>query len=164
MPPSLKAKVVCQVLKATLTASCLVLLAGDVSVNPGPFRDPCGVCSKGCRKNQKAIQCDDCEVWFHAKCTGVTNGEYANLSSSLSSSWSCMKCMLPCDLINCNDSDTVAGSSQIPNTADVTLSDNEGMCLRRGFKIAHLNINRQVNKMDGIRNLIMRYINLMLWL
>ena len=68
-----------------------------------------------------------------------------------------MKCVVPCDLINYNDSDTVAGAGQILNTADVTLSDNESVCLRRGFKIAHFNINRQVNKMDGIRDFIMRY-------
>ena len=71
LPPWLKGKVFCHLVNLTLTASCLILLSGDISENPSPVKDPCGVCSKGCRKNQKAIQCDDCDVWFHAKCIGV---------------------------------------------------------------------------------------------
>ena len=39
----------------------------------GPVKNPGGVCSKGCLKNQKAIQCDDCDVWFHTKCFNCSN-------------------------------------------------------------------------------------------
>ena len=35
-PPSVKAKVGRHLLKATLIASCLILLGGDISKNPGP--------------------------------------------------------------------------------------------------------------------------------
>ena len=35
-PPSVKAKVGRHLLKATLIASCLILLGGDISQNPGP--------------------------------------------------------------------------------------------------------------------------------
>jgi hypothetical protein len=35
-PPSVKPKVGCHLLKATLIASCLILLGGDISQNPGP--------------------------------------------------------------------------------------------------------------------------------
>ena len=52
--------------ESLLTASCLIILAGDVSKNPSPVSDPCAICSKGCRRNQKAIQCDNCDLWFHA--------------------------------------------------------------------------------------------------
>ena len=153
VPPYLKAKVICQALNLTLTASTLVLLAGDVSENPGPVKDACGVCLKGCRKNQKAIQCDDCDVWFHAKCSGVTDGEYANLSVNSNTNWYCFKCVFPFELNDCNGMDVAAGVGQIPNN-DVF----EGTCsLRRGFKIAHLNINRLINKMDRIRELIIQY-------
>ena len=44
---------------------------GDILQNPGPVIDPCLVCSKGCRKAQKAIQCDICDQWFPAKCIGM---------------------------------------------------------------------------------------------
>lgn len=36
VPPSLKATICCRLLRATLIASCLVLLSGDISPNPGP--------------------------------------------------------------------------------------------------------------------------------
>ena len=36
VPPSLKVMTCCRLLKATLIASCLVLLSGDISPNPGP--------------------------------------------------------------------------------------------------------------------------------
>ena len=35
----LKAKICCELLHATLTASCLIILAGDVSKYPGPVSD-----------------------------------------------------------------------------------------------------------------------------
>lgn len=55
----------------SLSASLLVLLAGDVSSNPGPVKDPCAICSKGCHSNQKAVQCDECNKWNHAKCINI---------------------------------------------------------------------------------------------
>lgn len=46
----------------------LILLSGDISLNPGPVKHPCGKCSKPVRKNQHAIVCDNCTYWFHLKC------------------------------------------------------------------------------------------------
>ena len=38
----------------------LLLLAGDLEVNPGPnYKYPCGSCSRPCKKNQDSILCDD---------------------------------------------------------------------------------------------------------
>ena len=59
LPTSTKVKVGIKLLKNALPASYFILLAGDVNPNPGPIKDPCGLCTKGCRKNQKAVQCDD---------------------------------------------------------------------------------------------------------
>ena len=134
----------------TLTASCLILLSGDISENPGPVKDPCGVCSKGCRKNQKAIQCDDCNVWFHAKCTGVNKTEYANLSARPNTNWTCMNCLFPNYDLNNESSEESVRAGLTANSFDVTDLDADSTHLLKGFKIAHLNINRQVNKMDGI--------------
>jgi hypothetical protein len=39
-----------------LHAICLqLLLSGDISVNPGPVKNPCSACQKPVRKNQRAI-------------------------------------------------------------------------------------------------------------
>ena len=35
---------------------------------PRAVKFPCGVCSKGCFWWQRAICCDSCEIWYHAKC------------------------------------------------------------------------------------------------
>ena len=59
----------------SLLSSWLLLLAGDVEVNPGPkagVRHPCGVCSKAVRSNQKAILCEVCYCWLHVRCIGMS--------------------------------------------------------------------------------------------
>lgn len=55
----------------SICATYMVLLVGDILQNPGPVIDPCLVCSRGCCKAQKAIQCDICDQWFLAKCIGM---------------------------------------------------------------------------------------------
>ena len=89
----------------------LLLLAGDVHPNPGPVNTcsnsnqplvknpngksckfPCGVCSHRVQWNSKAIQCDECSVWFHVKCMGMgwqifhANEEHKNYN------WVCYNC------------------------------------------------------------------------
>ena len=55
-------------------------ISGDVSPNPGPIKCPCGKCSKSVRSNQKAILCDKCNNWFHAKCMDINTAQYNKLS------------------------------------------------------------------------------------
>lgn len=69
----------------------LLLLSGDVSLNPGPVKFPCGTCEKGIRRNQRAIQCDDCNLWFHLKCIYLLLTEYELLGNS-TDIWFCKKC------------------------------------------------------------------------
>ena len=37
---------------------------------------PCNLCSKSVMKNQKAVQCDSCDLWVHIKCNGTSDDEY----------------------------------------------------------------------------------------
>jgi len=39
--------------------SVLLLLCGDISINPGPTKYPCTVCLK----SVKAVLCDSCQLW-----------------------------------------------------------------------------------------------------
>ena len=76
-------------------------------------------CLKGCRKNQRAIQCDECDEWFHAKCSGISDRENADLSANQNTNWYCFKCVFSFDLDDCNKSDVA--TSEIPNSnVDVT--------------------------------------------
>ena len=66
LPPYWKAQLGIELTRVVLSSAMLALLAGDINLNPGPTKDLCRLCLKGCRKNQKAIQCEDCEGWYHA--------------------------------------------------------------------------------------------------
>ena len=73
----------------------LLLLGGDIQLNPGPnWRYPCGVCNKPVKRNQKGIQCDHCDLWYHTKCCSVGDEMYHILANS-SCTWMCVNCGLP---------------------------------------------------------------------
>ena len=76
--------------KATLFATQIVLLA---YTNPGPM-DICKSCNKGCRKKQKAIECNHCENWYHMKCINMANLEFLHLTNP-KASWICIACICP---------------------------------------------------------------------
>ena len=40
---------------------------------------PCGICTKTVKTNQKAVQCDLCDLWVHIGCNGTSLAEYENL-------------------------------------------------------------------------------------
>ena len=66
----------CRINMKNNVGSCLVfylliMQSGDVEMNPGPPKYPCGICSKNVNWNAKAIQCDGCDVWFHARCANI---------------------------------------------------------------------------------------------
>ena len=42
--------------------------------------DKCSKCSKNVRANSKAIQCDLCDLWFHASCEWISKERYNKLS------------------------------------------------------------------------------------
>lgn len=66
------------------TSLWILLLAGDIEVDPGPrqWRFPCEVCSAPVKNNQKGVQCDVCDSWLHARCIGLSTDDYAKLQSS----------------------------------------------------------------------------------
>ena len=74
----------------------LVTLSGDVHQNPGPRtpKFPCGICSKACTWKDRAVACDDCDVWFHTSCLGMNSLVYKGLSGN-NVSWHCWTCGLP---------------------------------------------------------------------
>ena len=150
VPPSLKLQVGLKLINISLAASFFVILAGDVSLNPGPIRDPCVLCAKGCRINQKAVQCDECDRWFQAKCINMKNHEYF-IACDLTANWSCTDCLFP-GPFSPNISNYYTHASTAPND----FNDPE-IHLVRGLKIVHLNISRLVNKMEGVRELLSTY-------
>ena len=42
----------------------IIILCGDIAQNPGPFKNPCGLCHRSVRNNQRVIQCEDWGLHF----------------------------------------------------------------------------------------------------
>ena len=80
--------------RTVMTLLVLLVLSGDIEVNPGPIRHPCTICSKCVRSNQRAVLCCKCDLWTHAKCCGVSISEYQSLSDREDDSWMCPGCLM----------------------------------------------------------------------
>lgn len=52
----------------------------------------CGECSKIVKNNEKGIQCDMCEMWYHSRCGGINNETYAVITATEGIDWYCSKC------------------------------------------------------------------------
>ncbi|XP_068697563.1 uncharacterized protein [Montipora foliosa] len=73
----------------------MLLLNGNVETNPEPqYKYPCGDCAKPVKCNQKGIQCDMCDIWYHARCCVMNGHIYDSLANS-SCVWICTSCGLP---------------------------------------------------------------------
>ena len=124
-----------------LLLTALLLLAGDV---PGPVTCPCSVCWRPVKCNQRALQCDCCQLWVHCTCSGVSNQEYCYFQELEVFSWCCPRCLveqLPfhdCSVMSMSDSDFSCAGSDL------------SLCypLKAGtFHIAHLNCHSYLIKM-----------------
>ena len=72
----------------------ILLLSGDVSMNPGPIRNPCIGCGRPVKCNQQALMCDFCDKWVHRKCTNplVCESDFFKLEDS-TDNFFCQACM-----------------------------------------------------------------------
>ena len=77
-------------------ALCL-LLAGDIELNPGPRRPkyPCGICNKAVKQNDPSVLCDQCGLWVHNTCSGLSSNLYHILQHSDNFVWICPSCGMP---------------------------------------------------------------------
>ena len=72
----------------------LLMIAGDISSNPGPVQYPCAVCSRAVAKNRQALLCDGCGKWCHIgpRCGNIKPNEYEILKELDSFEWTCPAC------------------------------------------------------------------------
>ena len=86
-----------QSLLTSLVKVNLLIMAGDLELNPGPKRPikyPCGECRKAVKSTHRAVQCDSCDIWLHKDCMGMCSTVYRGLQGC-SASWICHQCGLP---------------------------------------------------------------------
>ncbi|KAK6191217.1 hypothetical protein SNE40_002954 [Patella caerulea] len=89
----------------------LILQSGDIEANPGPVKYPCGICNRNVAWNAKAIQCDGCDIWYHAKCADIGPDSYKALTNS-SVSWICIHCGIPnLSSSHCTDLESFASAN-----------------------------------------------------
>ena len=69
--------------KPTSFWSILLLLSGDVKVNPILVTFPCGDCGREVASNHRGICCDTCNQWFHIRCANIIPQEYSALCDSI---------------------------------------------------------------------------------
>ncbi len=93
--------------KLYLVYICLLIIlhSGDTEVNPGPTPSvsnqdhtepmfPCAICHQSCTWEDPAVQCDECDEWYHANCMNMNTLVYEALGNS-KVSWLCCNCHMP---------------------------------------------------------------------
>ncbi|PIK46418.1 hypothetical protein BSL78_16704 [Apostichopus japonicus] len=137
----------------------LLLMAGDIHTNPGPnYKFPCGLCSKPVRINQRGIQCDNCNIWYHIKCTDVSVATYDRLSGT-DEDWLCNQCQVPFQFADSFfDSDQSLSDTSLDSTStdtatstNITNGNPFDIDLPRGLKICHLNIQGIRSSYDTLK-------------
>ena len=83
------------------------------------------------------MACKSCDLELHFKCAGLSVNDYQYIHSDSNPAWECSVCL----------SSTNFGTSSFPNVE-----------IKRGLKIAHININRLYNKLDNVRDLLQFYL------
>ena len=53
---------------STASFHFLLTVCGDIEINPGPVKDPCGSCGRPVKSNQRNLLCEDCNKFWHQKC------------------------------------------------------------------------------------------------
>ena len=74
----------------------ILLVCGDIHLNPDPVCYPYGVCGKSIRSSQKALFCDSCDLWLHTRCVQVSDANYAEYCSLVSFNWICTLFVVSC--------------------------------------------------------------------
>ena len=146
---------------------CLILLiiSGDVSMNPGPVRYPCGGCARPVASNHRAVLCEACHHWCHIKCFNISPAEYQLLSTS-EDPWICSNCnnfhftdsFFELDVL-VDPNETLNMSTNSASAIEHDMFD-EVLSLRKqnpnNFVVASLNINSLRHKIHFIRELLLK--------
>ena len=145
----------------SIATQTLLILSGDISVNPGPvqtatsstqkskqktnskrYMTKCDCCEKTIKRNQASITCWAFIGSFHLKCSGLI---------ASSSTWLCINCLgfaLP--LYKCSDAEMLDDTLDFSASLDPGL-DIHPLCSNSGqLKIMHLNTQSMVSTFNEL--------------
>ena len=74
----------------------MILLSGDVDLNPGPrqLKHPCKICEEAVKRKQRSLASDNCMKCYHIECLQMSTEIYEALANT-SVEWICCNCGLP---------------------------------------------------------------------
>ena len=137
-------------------------LFGDINPNPGPqtsvtSKSKCKTCERTIARNHRTVRCQECQLPYHLKCSGLNTKNYRQMQSNMGYSWICdlrLLATLPVDLSFSSDFSESDVAEQINSGPD----NDELVRLRRQngkeLLIAHSNINSVQNKFEELTNII----------
>ena len=137
--PSLMPKRQYKQLKVRSSMFLLIILCGDVSINPGPRtpKFPCGLCHRPVTKHCEAIQCDHCDLWIHNKCSGIQDATYKIFMEQKSLTFICPSCHVPSFLQNISTGALVTSNRfQLLSSIDTTQSSIPSVTSPTSFRPA----------------------------
>ena len=139
---------------------CLLVLCGDIQVNPGPSKCQCGLCNKVVRSNQDAIECEQCLVWYHLNCLGMSTQTYENHGLESHLVWICSKCMFSNfstsfftnnNISNFNSKNTFASLDSTPTCSQDSAADAFKPHMTSSPKIDHVTPTPLKDEVDRLK-------------
>ena len=118
--------------------NCLLFLAGDIALNPGPACYPCTVCTRPVHVGQHGIQCDGCNKWTHASCSDVCTDLYNEMEAQVEFSWHCPSCLFQ-ELPLFDVSDDSTSVSSVDSDSTPSALELLGASIQ-GVRIIHHNV------------------------
>lgn len=102
------------------TLTILLLLSGNVERNPGPKQPkyPCSMCSRAVKNRDPAVSCDQCGLWVHNQCSGLSEHMYERMKQSCGV-WICPSCGMPSFTSSFFDSPSIEISNSFSSLTDV---------------------------------------------
>ena len=128
----------------------LLLLSGDIEVNPGPTSIyPFGICERAVNNSHRAFCCDGCDIWYHKTCISMCTQDFEYLENK-SISYICYKCKLPNYISNLHHSHEVDTTNlfdpliNISNSLSLNNNTNRNFIPKyhsspRGYNASHNN-------------------------
>ena len=145
--------------------SLLLLLSGDIQINPGPIKHPCSLCERSVKSNQRAILCDGCGYWTHCRCSGVSKFEYLVYQQSTAPfNWYCPRCLaseLPfhdCSHLTFHShNDSIGVISDISHVSHQQAYGNLSTLFsgKSNLSFVHINVRSLLSSIDDICNLLL---------
>ena len=141
----------------------LLMVCGDIALNPGPTKNPCGTCYKPVARHHRAILCEACLYWFHIKCENISPNDYIKLGEC-TEPWICSTCSnfhftdsyfeISCDNISGLDSSSCSQDNSFPIVSPFAELREIRQKHPKKFITAHLNINSLKSKFVEIEELL----------